>query len=85
MSQRNRPLLPDRRTVSRVLEPRPRHEQDADAVSKWLIYGSKGKALAEKINNEPNVDDSISWAFRMEHQFAKVLLLQNLHFEDKLK
>lgn len=44
------------------------------------------ESFNEEIKREPNVDDSISnLAFKMEHQFAKVLLLQNLHFEEKLK
>ena len=35
----------------------------------------------DKMENLHQVDDSISAvAFRMEHQFARVLLLQNLHF-----
>lgn len=44
------------------------------------------ESISGENRREPNVDDSISYlAFRMEHQFAKVLLLQNLHFEGKLK
>lgn len=37
----------------------------------------------DKPENLHHVDDSLSAvAFRMEHQFAKVLLMQNLHFRD---